>query len=242
MRTGLTVVTCTGDRPLAFALCVGYVGRQTRKPDQWIVVDDGKTPLDRDARQLEMRCGIGEVRVVRRPPRPDDPDHTLSVNLLAALEVLSHDRVAFVEDDDWYWPGHLAAVDAGLESCDLFGYRGIVYYHVGRRSYRAMGGPASIHSSLCQTAMTRAALPTLERICRADDRGVRGSGFVDLRLWREFDGAKSLVTNHGTVVGIKGLPGRPGLTSGWRTTAGYTPDMSLRFLESLIGPDVRNYR
>jgi hypothetical protein len=218
------------------------MARQSRKPDQWIIVDDGKAPLGYETRWLSQRCEINDVQIVRRLPQSGDPAHTLSINLLAAFEHVSHDRIAFFEDDDWYGCEHLVTVDDGLMSCALFGYRGIVYYHVGRRSYRAMGGPASVHSSLCQTAMTRAALATLERICRADDRGVRGSGFVDLRLWREFAGAKTLVDNPGSVVGIKGLPGRPGLTSGWRTMAGYTPDMSFRFLESLIGPDVRNYR
>lgn len=35
----LTAITCTADRPEAFALCRRYMARQTRQPDQWLVMD-----------------------------------------------------------------------------------------------------------------------------------------------------------------------------------------------------------
>lgn len=231
---GITIITCTGDRPTPFDLCVKYMARQTRRPDQWVIVDDGATPLDIDAGRLAEQCGIREVQIVRRLPRSDDPPHTLPVNLLAALKHVSNPKVAFVEDDDWYGPEHLAAIDDGLELHGLAGFRGIVYYHVGKRCHKTMG-EASPHSSLCQTGLTRKAFPTLERICSR--RGM----FVDLQLWKEFAGAKQLWENQNTVVGIKGLPGRPGLTAGWRSVNSYTPDPSLTYLESLIGEDVANY-
>jgi hypothetical protein len=237
---GLTVVTCTGDRPKPFSLCVEYMARQSRKPDQWVIVDDGAVPLGHEARQLERHCGIGEVQIVRRLPRPDDPAHTLSVNLLAALDRVANERVVFVEDDDWYGREHVALVEDGLRSHELFGFQGIVYYHVGRRCHRRIGETMP-HSSLCQTGMTADAFPVLRKIC-SNDRGARECGFIDLRLWREFQGAKWLSDNAGTVVGIKGLPGRIGLTSGWRNVNSYTHDPSMKFLESLIGPDVENYR
>jgi hypothetical protein len=245
MRSGITAITCTGDRPKPFGLCTRYVTSQTHRPDQWVIVDDGKTPLGYEGYEagwLEACCGIEEVKIVRRIPRPDDPAHTLSVNLLVALGHVSNDRVVFIEDDDWYGHRHIETVNDELKSHDLFGFQGIVYYHVGKRCHRTMEGP-SLHSSLCQTGMTVAAFPVLKAICSSNDSGVRNTGFIDLRLWREFAGDKKLSKNLGTVVGIKGLPGRVGLTSGWRNSSmdRYTPDPSMKFLESLIGADVGNY-
>ena len=40
----LTALTCTYNRPEAFSLCEKYVARQTRQPDQWLVLD-GPEPM-----------------------------------------------------------------------------------------------------------------------------------------------------------------------------------------------------
>jgi hypothetical protein len=232
----ITAVTCTGDRPMPFGLCVEYMANQTRRPDEWIIVDDGRVPLTQSAQRLQEYCEIPNVKIVRRLAQRYDPPHTLCVNLLEALEHVSNTSIVFIEDDDWYSPRHIELIDEGLQAADLVGFQGIVYYHVGRRCYRAMG-ETSPHASLCQTGITANAGQTLSRICASQDTGF----FVDLRLWREFAGNINLQKNMGTVVGIKGLPGRPGLTAGWRSSNGYTPDRELKYLESLIGEDVRNY-
>ena len=39
MATKITAITCTYQRPDAFALCEQYLKRQTRQPDQWLVLD-----------------------------------------------------------------------------------------------------------------------------------------------------------------------------------------------------------
>ena len=44
MYEPFTIITPTGDRPDAFELCCKYVQRQTIKPVEWIVIDDGETP------------------------------------------------------------------------------------------------------------------------------------------------------------------------------------------------------
>jgi hypothetical protein len=237
----ISALTCTGDRPRPFALCVEYMARQSCKPDQWIIVDDGKAPMVHEARRLSVHCAIPDVQIIRREPQRSDPLHTLSVNLLAGLDRVSWD-VVFIEDDDWYSPDHVQYVDQGLTSADLFGFRGIVYYHVVKRYYRLMGAD-SPHSSLCQTGARRSVFPLLKKICaNIIDKRVRDSGFIDLQLWREFTGVKLLAKNRSSVVGIKGLPGRVGLTAGWRSVSGYRPDPTLNFLESLIGSDVEHYR
>lgn len=40
----ITAITCTFNRPEAMALCTKYVERQTRKPDQWLILD-GPEPM-----------------------------------------------------------------------------------------------------------------------------------------------------------------------------------------------------
>ena len=39
---GITVITPTGDRWKALKRCKFYMERQTIKPDQWLITDDGK--------------------------------------------------------------------------------------------------------------------------------------------------------------------------------------------------------
>ena len=44
---GITIITPTGDRPLASGLLRDYwMKNQTIKPDQWIIVDDGINTFD----------------------------------------------------------------------------------------------------------------------------------------------------------------------------------------------------
>lgn len=40
----ITAITCTYQRPEAFELCKKYIARQTRQPDQWLVLD-GPEPM-----------------------------------------------------------------------------------------------------------------------------------------------------------------------------------------------------
>ena len=40
-KLGLTIITCTRNRPDAFGLLEQWMRRQTRKWNQWIVINDG---------------------------------------------------------------------------------------------------------------------------------------------------------------------------------------------------------
>ena len=51
----ITVITPTGDRPLAFSLCRKWIFNQTIKPDQHIIVDDGKIPMIIEDLQLNAK-------------------------------------------------------------------------------------------------------------------------------------------------------------------------------------------
>ncbi len=53
-------------------------------PLQWIIVDDGRKPIDRSLLKVldEERWTI---RYIRRAPQPKDPPHTLCLNMQLAL-------------------------------------------------------------------------------------------------------------------------------------------------------------
>ena len=63
MKDTITLITPTGDRPLAFALCQNWMRKQTVLPFQWVVVDDGKIPMK----------PYVPMEYVRRKPHPNDP-------------------------------------------------------------------------------------------------------------------------------------------------------------------------
>ncbi len=92
----LVALTCTGDRPEAFALCEKWMTRQRIQPDRWIVVDDGISPTP-------VSMGQDYMRRIRR-----ETGHTLSLNLVEGLSRCDGCAVAFFEDDDWYSPEFLS--------------------------------------------------------------------------------------------------------------------------------------
>ena len=49
----ITALTCTGGRPEAFELCKKYMARQTRQPDQWLVLDGPQTMREKVIAALE---------------------------------------------------------------------------------------------------------------------------------------------------------------------------------------------
>jgi len=49
----LTAITCTYQRPEAFELCQKYMARQTRQPDQWLILDGPEPMADKVAQAIE---------------------------------------------------------------------------------------------------------------------------------------------------------------------------------------------
>src|SRR5688500_12476801 len=95
----LTAITCTGGRPEAFAFCERWIARQTRQPDEWIVVDDGPVPTLTTMGQTVLRF------------EPGLPGHlSFSRNVTEGVRAATGDVIVFPEDDDWFGPGHLADV------------------------------------------------------------------------------------------------------------------------------------
>lgn len=200
----LTLLTCTGARPDAWALCQRWMARQTFTGEvHWIVVDDGPLPQAWSV----VLPDSWSTDVVRPQPLWQPGQNTQARNLLAGLERVEEGaRLVIVEDDDWYAPDWLEFVDSALSGHLLVGESHARYYNVATRTARQLRNDS--HASLCATACSGNAVDAL-RIAAA-----RNEKFIDLSLWRNHR-HKRLLASH-RVVGIKGLPGRAGIGMGHR--------------------------
>jgi len=192
----ITVITPTGDRPLPFYLCQKWMLRQTRLPDQWIVVDDGHDLRD------DLR--VGSFTRVRRSPR-EDGKFTLLDNLRAALPFVSGSKILIWEDDEYYAPEYIETVAERLDRYELVGIGHSRYYHIGSRGYHVHGNTE--HASLAQTAFRVTFLPAFES-------QLQGSQFLDIRLWKTGADQHIYRDDPPLYVGIKGMPGRAGIGAG----------------------------
>ena len=226
----VTVITPTGDRPEALALLRRWMATQTRQPDQWLIIDDGKKRVKKEE--------FPGATVIRRRPRTDDPPCTLGENLKAAVPLVAHDKVLVMEDDDWYGPAYIETMAVLLDAHEVVGISGTNYYHPGIPGFREMG--RGDHASLSQTGIRKSALPELLRAIPGD--GVLPDCSVDLRLWKNCNGNGHLITGEGLKLhcSIKGMPGRPGAGVG-HDKRFYTVDPDLIKFNEWCG-DVEAYR
>lgn len=209
----ISVITPTGCRPACLDLCEKWLKRQTYRAFEWIVVDDGEPYSRADAIHPEPAWREGE--------------NTLGRNLRAGIEAARHDRIAIVEDDDWYAPEYLETINAWLDEHDAVGEGQSRYFNI--RSGIAKEFEGTKHASLNATAIrgdsARAALTQASRAVN-----------IDLEFWRIVEGGK-VYPYQGLVVGIKGMPGRPGIGVGHRMTGTDSPEK----LAQWIGKDADLY-
>lgn len=225
----LTLLTATGARPAAWALCERWMARQDYTgPVRWIIVDDGPEPqpvtFRRDGWQL----------VLMRPSPPWAPgQNTQARNLLKGLAAVDPtESLLIIEDDDWYAADWLTTVAAELQYAELVGEHRARYYNVEQRRGRQLANTG--HASLCSTAMRGSALQDFADACRSRPK------FIDLELWRR-PRARRLFGGH-RVVGIKGLPGRSGIGMGHDHEFRGEDDVSGALLRDWIGDDAEVYQ
>lgn len=236
----ITAITPTGDRPLALLMCQQWMERQTMPPDQWIVVDDGKEPYRPGV------CGY-----IRRRPQPDDPKHTLNINMLEALRHVKGDKIIIIEDDEYYAPGYIEEMSRRLDTYALVGIGWSKYYHLPSRGYARHANIA--HASWAQTAFRAEMIPLV-----AGTVGQVNQDYMDVRVWRACGGGivagrdktgwcravgdRACVFDDGDTplyVGMKGLLGRPGIGIGHRAQTYKTFDTDGSILKSWI-PDAQD--
>lgn len=223
----IQLLTATGARPEAFALCVRWMRRQTYTgPVRWIIVDDGPEPLPVPAMPWT-------VDRIRRSPYWQPGENTQALNLLRGLDSVDRRHpLVIIEDDDHYSPDWLEHVSRELNRAELVGEMRARYYNVAQRKGRELSNTA--HASLCATAMRGGAIETFAHMCRTKAK------FIDLDLWRRHP-SRHLFGGH-RVVGIKGLPGRGGIGMGHSARFDGKADPDGTLLRQWIGEDAEEYQ
>jgi len=224
----IVALTPTGGRPEAFALCEKYMARQTVMPDAWIVVDDVDPPT---------RCTMGQ-QVVRPEPRHQHYPEPNSQhrNILAGLPRMSADDLLIVfEDDDWYSPDYIETQKHFADRYPHLGMFGQVpsrYYRVDERASRVFEDTP--HSSLASTAFRGRMLEAIQYACES-------RAWLDTYLWKKFGANQGFLWSDIQVVGIKGMPGRAGVSAAHRQEVAaddrWQRDLNLVTLERWIGKE-----
>lgn len=192
----LSVITPTGGRPEAFAVLAECIRRQTCRDFEWVIVDDCDPETD-------VPAVHDRITRVRPQPRWQPGQNTQARNLLEGIKAARGDAIAVMEDDDWYCDEWIAQCIEWASEHELAGEGDSHYYNVANGTGRAMCNTR--HASLCATVLRGAALDRLVSICRD------GGKLIDCRLWA---GGGHFEPWRGRVVGIKGMPGRPGIGVG----------------------------
>lgn len=231
----VTLITCTGARPEAFKLCAGYVARQTYKgPIQWIVVDD----FNIKATQIPPLPAHVKLEFVKAKTQWREGYNTQRSNMNEALAVTKGSLIAVIEDDDWYSPEYLEANLAYLGAAKVVGETKNRYYNVKVPGYTVMGN--TVHSSLASTVFRRELLPVMDKAVNS------GDFYFDIIFWRmvtDLNTARVFHNDTGLYIGIKGLPGKPGLTGSHRDSKNFMFDPECAKLKAWMGEaDAAKYR
>ena len=224
----ITAITLTGDRKEAFQLCTRWMSNQTVKPDQWIVVDDGKEPL-------EIPENI-EMDYLRRVPSNKDPQHTMVMNLQLALNGVESEKILIMEDDEYYAPNYIEEMSRKLYEYELVGIGHSKYYHLPSGGFIVHKNMD--HASFAQTGFRSTLLSELNKIMEGDQ-------FLDIRLWKEVALHKNshiFVDTDPLYLGMKGLPGRKGIGVGHVEKIYKNFDKDRSFLKSITNEDFKHYK
>ncbi len=222
----VSLITPTGGRPEAFTLCECWVRQQTYKGSlEWIVVDDCDPPTittmgQKVIRPLELwSANLGSSQ------------HN---NLWLGLRAAKGQNVFIIEDDDFIGPHYIERQVAALRDHFMVGETPSRYYHVGARMWREFNN--NDHASLCQTAFRWELIPLVSKICQERH-------WLDVTLWQRYGRSWGYLYPGDQVVGIKGMPGRPGISRAHVVHQGneWHWDPALQQLQRWIGEDVKEY-
>ncbi len=235
--SGVTLITPTGGRPESFELCVKWVARNLKNylgDVQWLVIDDCDPKTVTLAGQLQYISQGLYFKILTPEPPWASGQNTLARNLLAAIPFVTHENILFFEDDDFYSEDYITTMCEMLEQADIVGCSVSYYYHVPSRQYRILEHTG--RSSLSQTGIRKSELKLLRRVCE------ESSEYIDVRLW-ESSPSHRYFSDCTQVIGMKGLPGRPGLGMGHRpdSSSEWQKDSDLSVLRDWIGVDIKYY-
>lgn len=259
----IALITPTGARAKQIRFCANYMKRQNYTGEVlWIVVDDAlprtSEIIPAEKEYLISDNGLIDVSsldnhekfrndwgVVKLYPVPvwEAGQNTQARNLQAGITFLKTlkadvDAIFIIEDDDWYGENYLKEMTARLKGFDVVGETKTIYYNVADHTVRPNHN--TNHASLFQTGFTPTVLPLFENILHNSSR------FIDMDFFRACRGKKvNLLNNVRFSVGMKGMPGRPGIGVGhtvkMSVTTSKLPFSKCMELKELIGMDYLNY-
>ena len=222
----ITLITATGGRPEAFALCESMIAKQTYKgPMQWIVVDDCVPPT---------KCTLKQEYYVG-PKQWREGINTHRLNLDHIIPKIQGNYIFIIEDDDYYAPTYIQTHLELLKQAHIVGESKSKYFNIKVPGWKIM--PNLKHSSLAQTSFRKSLLPTFEKAVNS------GHLYFDVTLWdkaHEQSIPSLLVMDLNLCIGMKGLPGREGITGSHRSRD-FTYDSKMEVLKSWIGGAYINY-
>lgn len=239
----IALITPTGNRSKQIALCAKWMRRQTYQGDVlWIIVDDA-IPSTTDFILPDFKKNW-EIKKVYPRPEWVPGDNTQSRNIQAGLNVVKeHPEVTsiyIIEDDDYYFPTYLEEMERRLVGVLAAAEVDTVYFNV--KTINPIYNKNRKHGSLFQTAFKPALIPVLENILYNHPK------FIDMQFWSkiQFMRINLFKTEKILSLGVKGLPGRPGIGSGHvqRYTNVPTGDIKaekIKVLKALIGLDYLLY-
>lgn len=227
----IDIVTVTGHRQEAFNLCEMWYEKQTYPKDKinWIVVNDdnGKT-----------KCTKNQTKI-NSPLLWKKGYNTQRINWMYAFAPLIESKAEYVfcwEDDDYYSSTYLEEYVYLLQKFDLVGEGNAKYYYIPMHVYKEIHNYE--HTSLAALAFSKKILPLFEKALHS------GEPFFDLKFWQyaKEESVNSLIfANKNLSVGIKGIPGRPGIGLGHRPD-GWESDPFGKKLMEWIPTDWESYK
>lgn len=228
----VTLLTPTGGRPEAWALCQKYMATQTYKgPIQWIIVDDCPDKPSLASAEIEKAPHIKqEFYISSMPWRPGI--NTQRINMIEALKHVKGDYIFVIEDDDCYMPTFLESLLFLLQKYEIVGQCNSRYYNLKERAYKEWRNYQ--HTSLCETGLRRSKLDLLDRAVNS------GQLFFDIALWQIVysENHSHLIFDHiGLMCGIKGMPGKQGIGGGHVPDKTFTRDPFFEKLKQWVGQE-----
>lgn len=191
-----SIITPTRDRPECMQLLARFIAKQTVKPISWIIVDDGDKALNMPLTPY--------LNYVRRFKEPNEPVHTIALNMIEGLKYVRSDAVLIFEDDDWYREDYAEKMLAQLEKYEIVGNRPTIHYSIGKRQYKEL--PKREKACWCKTGFRYDLVNEIDRIIKQDINEY----LLDIRVWEQIKKKHSygfLDTEDPIHIGFKGMVG-----------------------------------
>jgi hypothetical protein len=228
----IALITPTGGRPEMINLCAIWM-RQQEYPGEvlWIIVDDCQ-PRTTDFITDNFR---ENWRIIKIFPEPfwQQEQNTQARNLKAGLDIIKNynaEAIFIIEDDDYYKPCYLDVMMKKLDRFNAAGEINTIFYHVPLKCWLNIKNKR--HSSLFQTAFKPVLIPLFEDCFKYE--------YIDYYFFRIIKN-KNLFKAGNISVGIKGQPGRKGISIEHVRNKKYKSDPNGDKLKELLGKDAIHY-